>query len=94
MKMLVGVGAKVSPRPASSLDAALTVSLKFPSRETIIKTVLTHVPEAKQDILCDFLIRLYAVYVDLHCKPSSVIVLGSSLSLCSRLPRNQSSCLP
>jgi hypothetical protein len=41
---------------------------QFPSRETLITTLLSHVPKAKQDVLCDFLIRLYAVYVDLHCK--------------------------
>ncbi len=42
--------------------------IQFPTRETIISTLLKHVPAAKQDTLCDFLIRLYAVYVDLHCE--------------------------
>ena len=41
---------------------------QFPTRETIISTLLQSVPAAKQDILCDFLIRMYAVYVDLHCE--------------------------
>lgn len=30
--------------------------------------MLKEVPESKKETLCDFLIRLYAVYVDLHCK--------------------------
>lgn len=46
------------------------VTGQFPSRETIISSLLTHVPAEKKDVLCDFLIRLYAVYEDLHC-PSS-----------------------
>ena len=40
---------------------------QFPTRETIISTLLKEVPESKKETLCDFLIRLYAVYVDLHC---------------------------
>ena len=39
----------------------------FPARETVISTLLTHVPAAKKDVLADFLIRLYAVYEELHC---------------------------
>ena len=52
---------------AKALKLLLPVGEAFPSRETIISTLLPHVAEAKKDILCDFLIRLYAVYVDLHC---------------------------
>ena len=33
----------------------------------MISSLLTHVPAEKKDVLCDFLIRLYAVYEDLHC---------------------------
>ena len=39
---------------------------KFPTREEIISTLLQEVPQSKKDTLCDFLIRLYAVYADLH----------------------------
>ena len=34
----------------------------------MISTLLSQVPKSKQDVLCDFLIRLYGVYVDLHCE--------------------------
>lgn len=42
---------------------------QFPDRATLVSTLLAHVPEAKKDVLADFLIRLYGVYVDLHCAP-------------------------
>lgn len=38
----------------------------FPSRDEWKSTLLTGVADAKKDILTDFLIRLYSVYVDLH----------------------------
>ena len=66
MKLLMAVGANVS-RDHQNPGLSLTI-YQFPSRETIISTLLKHVPQAKQDTLCDFLIRLYAVYVDLHCE--------------------------
>lgn len=59
-------GVEVGDVDAKALKLLLPVGVDFPSREKLISTLLTHVPAAKQDILCDFLIRLYAVYVDLH----------------------------
>ncbi|KAK0552824.1 ATP citrate lyase subunit 1 [Tilletia horrida] len=38
----------------------------YPSREQWTQALLGGVPAAKQQILTDFLIRLYSVYVDLH----------------------------
>ncbi|TRM59576.1 citrate synthase-like protein [Schizophyllum amplum] len=38
----------------------------FPSREQIVKTLLPNVSADKADVLTDFILRLYAVYVDLH----------------------------
>ena len=52
--------------------AVVEVTGEFPSRETIIGSLLTHVPAEKKDVLCDFLIRLYAVYEDLHCASRSL----------------------
>ncbi|GFZ47735.1 ATP citrate synthase [Saitozyma sp. JCM 24511] len=59
-------GVEVGDVDAKAMKLLLSVGAEFPSRETIISTLLPAVPKAKQDILCDFLIRLYAVYVDLH----------------------------
>lgn len=41
-------------------------TLPVPSREEWTLTLLPYVPESKQELLTDFLIRLYSVYVDLH----------------------------
>lgn len=38
----------------------------FPAREQWTSTLLANVPEHKKEILTDFLVRLYSVYVDLH----------------------------
>lgn len=38
----------------------------FPPRAQWTETLLNEVPEAKREILTDFLVRLYSVYVDLH----------------------------
>jgi len=38
----------------------------FPAREQWTSSLLSGVPAAKHEILTDFLIRLYSVYVDLH----------------------------
>ncbi|BEJ07378.1 hypothetical protein CcaverHIS641_0406470 [Cutaneotrichosporon cavernicola] len=58
----VGVGAA----DAKALKLFLPVGKPFPAREEVIKTLLPNVPENKKDVLCDFIIRLYGVYVDLH----------------------------
>ncbi|RXK35358.1 ATP-citrate synthase subunit 1 [Tremella mesenterica] len=59
-------GVEVGDVDAKALKLLIAVGAEFPTREVLIKTLLTNVPEAKKDVLCDFLIRLYAVYVDLH----------------------------
>jgi ATP citrate (pro-S)-lyase len=61
-------GVEVGDVDAKALKILIAVNEQFPTRETLISTLLPHVPEAKRDVLADFLIRLYAVYVDLHCK--------------------------
>lgn len=38
----------------------------FPARQEWTRTLLVNVPEAKKQVLTDFLVRLYSVYVDLH----------------------------
>ncbi|KAJ9106849.1 hypothetical protein QFC19_002978 [Naganishia cerealis] len=59
-------GVEVGDVDAKAMKLLISVDEEFPSRETIISTLLKDVPEAKKDTLCDFLVRLYAVYVDLH----------------------------
>ncbi|KAK8847415.1 hypothetical protein IAR55_005273 [Kwoniella newhampshirensis] len=59
-------GVDVGDVDAKALKLLIAVGEEFPTRETIISTLLEHVAPTKKDVLCDFLIRLYAVYVDLH----------------------------
>lgn len=61
-------GVDVGDVDAKALKLLIAVGEEFPTRETIISTLLANVAPAKQDVLCDFLIRLYGVYVDLHCE--------------------------
>ncbi|WVO18807.1 uncharacterized protein IAS62_000079 [Cryptococcus decagattii] len=59
-------GVDVGDVDAKALKLLIAVGEEFPTRETIISTLLANVAPAKQDVLCDFLVRLYGVYVDLH----------------------------
>ncbi|WWD00607.1 hypothetical protein V866_007542 [Kwoniella sp. B9012] len=59
-------GVDVGDVDAKALKLLLPVGEEFPTRENLISTLLANVAPAKQDVLADFLIRLYAVYVDLH----------------------------
>ncbi|WVQ98068.1 hypothetical protein IAU59_005190 [Kwoniella sp. CBS 9459] len=59
-------GVDVGDVDAKALKLLIPVGEEFPTRETLISTLLAQVPAAKQDVLADFLIRLYGVYVDLH----------------------------
>ncbi|KZO98610.1 ATP-citrate synthase [Calocera viscosa TUFC12733] len=59
-------GIEVGDVDAKALKLLVPVGKEFPSRDEIKKTLLTHVPAEKKDVLVDFLIRLYSVYVDLH----------------------------
>lgn len=59
-------GIDVGDVDAKALKLDISVGSEFPSRQAIKATLLKHVPEAKKDTLVNFLVRLYAVYVDLH----------------------------
>lgn len=59
-------GIDVGDVDAKALKLSLPVGKDFPFRQQVKDTLLKHVPEAKKDTLVDFLVRLYAVYVDLH----------------------------
>ncbi|KAF9309098.1 glutathione synthetase ATP-binding domain-like protein, partial [Linnemannia elongata] len=47
-------------------EGGIEVQDAFPTAESIRSALLVHVPEAKHDVLVDFISRLYAVYIDLH----------------------------
>lgn len=51
---------------ASKILIPIDIETEYPSNEVLIKTLLSHVPEAQHQILVDFINRLYAVYVDLQ----------------------------
>ena len=59
-------GVDIGDVNTKALKLSLPVNAPFPSRQIITDTLLKHVPPAKKEILVDFLIRLYSVYVDLH----------------------------
>nr|AKM12497.1 ATP citrate lyase [Phaffia rhodozyma]AKM12498.1 ATP citrate lyase [Phaffia rhodozyma]AKM12499.1 ATP citrate lyase [Phaffia rhodozyma] len=59
-------GVDVGDVDAKALKLLIPVGEDFPTRETVVSSLLTHVPAEKKDVLADFLIRLYAVYEDLH----------------------------
>jgi len=59
-------GVDIGDVDAKALKLDIRVNTPFPSRATIASTLLPHVPAEKKETLVDFLIRLYAVYVDLH----------------------------
>ena len=59
-------GVDVGDVDAKALRLDVGVNAPFPSREVWAETLLKHVSEAKKEVLVDFLVRLYSVYVDLH----------------------------
>ncbi|KAF9186868.1 citrate synthase [Haplosporangium sp. Z 767] len=59
-------GIEVGDVDAKALKLQVKVQDAFPTAEAIRSTLLVHVPEAKHDVLVDFITRLYAVYIDLH----------------------------
>ncbi|KAF9920756.1 citrate synthase, partial [Modicella reniformis] len=59
-------GIEVGDVDAKALKLQVKVQDAFPTSEAIRSTLLVNVPETKHDILVDFIIRLYAVYIDLH----------------------------
>ncbi|OAQ32018.1 citrate synthase [Linnemannia elongata AG-77] len=59
-------GIEVGDVDAKALKLQVKVQDAFPTAESIRSALLVHVPEAKHDVLVDFISRLYAVYIDLH----------------------------
>ncbi|KAF9140301.1 citrate synthase, partial [Linnemannia schmuckeri] len=59
-------GIEVGDVDAKALKLQVKVQDAFPTAESISSALLVHVPEAKHDVLVDFISRLYAVYIDLH----------------------------
>ncbi|KAF9101560.1 citrate synthase [Mortierella sp. AM989] len=59
-------GIEVGDVDAKALKFQVKVQDPFPTSEAIRSSLLVHVPEAKHDVLVDFITRLYAVYVDLN----------------------------
>ncbi|KAF9943473.1 glutathione synthetase ATP-binding domain-like protein, partial [Mortierella alpina] len=59
-------GIEVGDVDAKALKLQVKVQDAFPTAEAIRSALLVHVPEAKHDVLVDFITRLYAVYIDLH----------------------------
>ncbi|KAF9208760.1 citrate synthase [Haplosporangium sp. Z 27] len=59
-------GIDVGDVDAKALKLQVKVHTPFPTPAIIQTSLLAHVPQAKHDVLIDFITRLYAVYVDLH----------------------------
>ncbi|KAL1914158.1 uncharacterized protein VTP21DRAFT_10808, partial [Calcarisporiella thermophila] len=59
-------GIEVGDVDAKAQKLLIKVDESFPSGQVVKDTLLTQVPEAKKDVLVDFITRLYSVYVDLH----------------------------
>ncbi|KAG9296179.1 hypothetical protein G9A89_014771 [Geosiphon pyriformis] len=59
-------GIEVGDVDAKALKLLIPVDSNYPSSSEIKDTLLINVPEQKKDVLVDFILRLYAVYVDLH----------------------------
>lgn len=51
---------------AKKLDIPIQIPLVFPERDVVKSTLLKNVPESRKEALCDFIVRLYSMYVDLH----------------------------
>ncbi|KAG2125153.1 ATP citrate lyase [Suillus clintonianus] len=59
-------GVDVGDVDAKALKLDIPVLGPFPTRADLQKTLLREVPAHKKEVLTDFLVRLYSVYVDLH----------------------------
>ncbi|ORX95628.1 ATP-citrate synthase [Basidiobolus meristosporus CBS 931.73] len=59
-------GIDVGDVDAKAVKYTVGVNADFASAEEIKKSLLANVPQEKQDVLVDFISRLYSVYVDLH----------------------------
>jgi len=59
-------GVDIGDVDAKASRLTIPVNAPFPSRASVKSDLLAAVPAEKQDVLYDFLSRLYSVYVDLH----------------------------
>jgi ATP citrate (pro-S)-lyase len=59
-------GVDVGDVDAKALKLDIPVLGPFPTRAELQTTLLREVPAHKKEVLTDFLVRLYSVYVDLH----------------------------
>ncbi|KAG8683460.1 citrate synthase, partial [Ceratobasidium sp. 394] len=59
-------GVDIGDVDAKASRLTIPVNAPFPSRADVKSQLLASVPAEKQDVLYDFLSRLYSVYVDLH----------------------------
>ncbi|KAG2084440.1 ATP citrate lyase [Suillus cothurnatus] len=59
-------GVDVGDVDAKALKLDIPVLGPFPTRAELQTTLLREVPSHKKEVLTDFLVRLYSVYVDLH----------------------------
>uniref|UniRef100_A0A1D1XD28 ATP citrate synthase n=1 Tax=Anthurium amnicola TaxID=1678845 RepID=A0A1D1XD28_9ARAE len=59
-------GIEIGDVDSKALKLLIPVDAPFPSSQEIKSALLTNVPSSKQDVLVDFISRLYSVYVDLH----------------------------
>ncbi|KAG0696425.1 ATP citrate lyase [Suillus ampliporus] len=59
-------GVDVGDVDSKALKLDIPVIGAFPSRADLQNTLLRDVPAHKKEVLTDFLVRLYSVYVDLH----------------------------
>ncbi|KAI8365272.1 ATP citrate lyase isoform 2 [Radiomyces spectabilis] len=59
-------GIDIGDVDAKALKLLIKVNEDIPTPEVIKSTLLKDVPEFKQDVLVDFITRLYSLYVDLH----------------------------
>lgn len=59
-------GVDIGDIDAKALKLDILIDVPFPSRDVMAKALLLHVPAETKEILVDFLVRLYRLYVDLH----------------------------
>jgi ATP citrate (pro-S)-lyase len=59
-------GVDVGDVDAKASKLLIGPSGDFPSLATVKEELLSQVPEKAQDVLLDFIVRLYSVYVDLQ----------------------------
>jgi ATP citrate (pro-S)-lyase len=76
-------GVDVGDVDAKASKLVIGPSDTFPSLETIKKELLSKVPAKSQDVLVDFIVRLYSVYVDLqftYLEINPLVVIPTAVS--------------